>query len=51
VTVPPRFSKSGSHAQTYKRATALECLVSAMELLARRMCAVQSDCQLAILCL
>lgn len=28
VTVPPRFSKSGSHAVTYKRATALECLVS-----------------------
>ncbi len=28
VTVPPRFSKSGSHGVTYKRATALECLVS-----------------------
>lgn len=27
VTVPPRFSKSGSHAVTYKHATALECLV------------------------
>lgn len=27
VTVPQRFSKSGAHAVTYKRATALECLV------------------------
>lgn len=30
VTVPPRFSKSGSHAKTYMRATALECLVGAL---------------------
>lgn len=30
VTVPQRFSKSGAHAVTYKRATALECLVRAI---------------------
>ena len=27
VTVPPRFKASGSHAVSYKRATAVECLV------------------------
>ena len=27
VTVPPRFKASGSHAVSYKRATAMECLV------------------------
>ena len=27
VTVPPRFKASGSHAISYKRATAVECLV------------------------
>jgi len=30
VTVPPRFKASGSHAVTYKRATAVECLVRAL---------------------
>lgn len=28
VNVPPRFKASGKHAETYKHATAIECLVS-----------------------
>ena len=27
VTIPPRFKASGKHAETYKHATAMECLV------------------------
>ncbi len=27
VNVPPRFKNSGSHSVSYKRATAIECLV------------------------
>lgn len=28
ITIPKRFSQSGKHAQTYRAATAIECLVS-----------------------
>ncbi|DBB02650.1 TPA: hypothetical protein ACH3X3_011618 [Trebouxia sp. C0006] len=27
ITIPKRFSQSGKHAQTYRAATAIECLV------------------------
>ena len=28
ITIPKRFSQSGKHAQTYRAATSIECLVS-----------------------
>ena len=28
ITIPKRFSKSGTHAKSYRAATAIECLVS-----------------------
>jgi len=34
ITIPKRFSQSGKHAQTYRAATAIECLVSQMRVCA-----------------